>query len=45
MTLIKNTSPSSYIPEIDSLRAIAVLSVILFHFNPLILPGGFSGVA
>ncbi|WP_293933589.1 acyltransferase family protein [Iodobacter sp.] len=39
-------TPSSrgYIPEIDSLRAIAVLSVILFHFNPLLLPGGFAGV-
>jgi peptidoglycan/LPS O-acetylase OafA/YrhL len=44
MTLINKTPSSGYIPEIDSLRAIAVLSVILFHFNPLILPGGFSGV-
>jgi peptidoglycan/LPS O-acetylase OafA/YrhL len=44
MTLIKKMPSSGYIPEIDSLRAIAVLSVILFHFNPLILPGGFSGV-
>jgi len=35
---------SSYIPGIDALRAIAVLSVILFHLHPTFLPGGFSGV-
>lgn len=34
----------SYIRGIDGLRAIAVLSVILFHLNSAILPGGFSGV-
>ncbi|MDD5322158.1 MAG: acyltransferase family protein [Methylococcales bacterium] len=35
---------TSYIPGIDGLRAIAVLSVILFHLDSSILPGGFSGV-
>jgi peptidoglycan/LPS O-acetylase OafA/YrhL len=35
---------SSYIPGIDALRALAVLSVIFYHFNPAILPGGFCGV-
>jgi peptidoglycan/LPS O-acetylase OafA/YrhL len=35
---------TNYVPEIDGLRAIAVLSVILFHLCPLALPGGFSGV-
>jgi peptidoglycan/LPS O-acetylase OafA/YrhL len=35
---------TGYVPEIDGLRAIAVLSVILFHLAPSILPGGFSGV-
>lgn len=35
----------SYIPGIDGLRAIAVLSVIIFHTDYLnILPGGFVGV-
>lgn len=33
-----------YRPEIDGLRAISVLAVILFHMNPTVLPGGFMGV-
>lgn len=36
--------PDSYRPDIQGLRAIAVIVVILFHFNPLWLPGGFVGV-
>jgi len=34
----------SYIPQIDSLRAFAVLAVVAFHLNDALLPGGFVGV-
>jgi peptidoglycan/LPS O-acetylase OafA/YrhL len=34
----------TYRPEIDGLRAIAVLSVFVFHLNRQWLPGGFVGV-
>ena len=30
--------------DIQSLRGIAILSVLLFHFFPEILPGGYLGV-
>jgi peptidoglycan/LPS O-acetylase OafA/YrhL len=33
-----------YRPDIDGLRALAVLSVIVFHLEPARLPGGFVGV-
>jgi len=35
---------SRYRPEIDGLRAFAVVSVIINHFNKDILPGGYLGV-
>ena len=34
----------SYRPDIDGLRAIAVLAVIVFHIDKALLPGGFVGV-
>ena len=34
----------TYRSDIDGLRALAVLSVVLFHTFPEILPGGFTGV-
>lgn len=30
--------------DINGLRAIAVVGVVLFHFNPVWMPGGFAGV-
>lgn len=36
--------PSSYRPDIDGLRAVAVLAVLVFHLRASALPGGFLGV-
>ncbi len=39
-----NGSPISYRRDIDGLRAVAILSVILFHAFPTAVAGGFVGV-
>jgi len=38
------TSPIRYRPDIDGLRAIAVIAVVIYHSFPRLLPGGFIGV-
>lgn len=40
----RNSSHAKYRPDIDGLRAIAVLSVVIFHAFPNLIKGGFIGV-
>jgi len=40
----RTPGPLEYRPSIDGLRAVAVLSVLVFHLNHHWLPGGFLGV-
>lgn len=40
----KSSISNNYRPEIDGLRAIAVIAVIINHFNKALLPSGFLGV-
>ncbi|OFT97914.1 acyltransferase family protein [Brevibacterium sp. HMSC22B09] len=40
----KRGKPRTFRPEIQLLRAIAVLTVVIYHLNPSWLPGGFVGV-
>jgi peptidoglycan/LPS O-acetylase OafA/YrhL len=35
---------TSYRPDIDGLRTIAIAVVVIFHAFPLFMPGGFVGV-
>lgn len=39
-----DTSIITYRPDIDGIRAIAVLTVVIFHAFPALMPGGFIGV-
>jgi len=41
--IIKQNS-NGYQPDIDGLRALAILGVLGFHFAPNYLKGGFIGV-
>jgi peptidoglycan/LPS O-acetylase OafA/YrhL len=43
-TGVTPVKPISYRPDIDGLRAVAVLSVMAYHLDSAFLPGGFVGV-
>jgi peptidoglycan/LPS O-acetylase OafA/YrhL len=36
--------PNEYRPDVDGLRAFAVVAVVLYHMNPQWMPAGFAGV-
>jgi peptidoglycan/LPS O-acetylase OafA/YrhL len=38
------SNPKQYRPDVDGLRAVAILSVVAFHAWPALAPGGFVGV-
>ena len=38
------TAAKDFQPEIQGLRAIAVVAVLIFHIWPIVLPGGYVGV-
>ena len=40
----RSRTPFSYRPDIDAMRGLAVLAVLIFHLNEAWLPGGFTGV-
>jgi peptidoglycan/LPS O-acetylase OafA/YrhL len=41
---MRTTRESSYRPDIDGLRAVAILAVVVYHAFPRLLSGGFVGV-
>jgi peptidoglycan/LPS O-acetylase OafA/YrhL len=42
--LVRGTDPDGFRPEIQALRAFAVLAVVAYHLWPSRLPGGYVGV-
>jgi peptidoglycan/LPS O-acetylase OafA/YrhL len=44
MSLSEGKTASRYRPEIDGLRAVAIIAVIINHFNERLLPSGYLGV-
>ena len=39
-----NGAASGFRPDVEGLRALAVVSVIIYHFSTAVLPGGYLGV-
>ncbi|WP_254947975.1 acyltransferase family protein [Cyanobium sp. N.Huapi 1H5] len=44
MSLTEGKTASRYRPDIDGLRAVAIVAVIINHFNERLLPSGYLGV-
>lgn len=46
MINVTRSSPPTqpYRPDIDGLRAVSVIAIVLFHVNKTLVPGGFVGV-
>lgn len=42
--VLSSPATSDYRPDIEGLRGIAILSVVLYHLDARFLPGGFTGV-
>ena len=40
----RNINKIEYRPEIDGIRALAIIAVIINHFNKNLLPNGYLGV-
>ena len=41
---VNSIEGTNYKPEIDGLRALAVISIIIYHFSEKVLPNGYLGV-
>ncbi len=42
--IAEQSMPRRFLPEVQALRAVAVLLVVAYHLEPRLVPGGFIGV-